>query len=194
MVYVSQESQDTRTRGTQQGELHVHVHSSRDYPGMVCVSQESQDTRTRGMLQGELPVRSSQDYPGMVCASQESQDTWTRGMLQGELYTCTFIPGLSRDGLCVPGIPKYSDKGPAARRTTCTCTFIPGLSQDGLCIPGIPEYSDKGYAARRTTCTSTWSVCPRILRQRHGIWLCWIGQVKFIPGLSRDHILFILAV
>ena len=84
----------------------IHVHSSRDYPGMVCVSQESQDTQTRGMLQGELHV-----------------------------YTCTFIPGLSWDGLCIPG------------------------------------YSDKGM-----------------------VWLCLIGQVKFIPGLSRDHILFILAV
>ena len=39
---VSQESQDTRTKGMLQGELHVHVHSSRDYPGIVCVSQDTQ--------------------------------------------------------------------------------------------------------------------------------------------------------
>ena len=84
-----------------QGELHVHVHSSRDYPGIVCVSQESQDTRTNIMLQGELHVH-------------------------------TFISGLSWDSLCIPGITGYSDKGHAARRTTCICTFIPGLSWDGL--------------------------------------------------------------
>ena len=57
--------------------------------------------------------------------------------------TCTFIPGLSWDGLCIPGIPGYSDKGHAARRATCTCTFIPGLSWDCLL--------DKGHAARRST-------------------------------------------
>ena len=182
MVCVSQESQDTRTRGMLQGELHVHVHSSRDYPGMVCVSQESQDTRTRGMLQGELHVHvhSFRDYHGRVCVSQESQDTWTRGMLQGELHvrTCTFIPGLSWDGLCIPGIPGYSDKGHAARRTTCTCTFILGLSWDGLCIPGVPGYSDKGHAARRTTCT-----CTFILG------LSWDGLcIPGIPGyLDKGH-------
>ena len=42
MVCVSQESQDTRTRGMLQGEVHVHVHSPQDYPGMVCVSQDTQ--------------------------------------------------------------------------------------------------------------------------------------------------------
>ena len=123
--------------------MYVHVHSSRDYPGIVCVSQESQDTQTRGMLQGELHV-----------------------------CTCTFIPGLSWDGLCIPGLPRN-----------------PRILGQGACCKEsyMYMYIHPGIILE-------WSVYPRILRQRHGIWLCLIGQVKFIPGLSRDHILFILAV
>ena len=72
----------------------MYIHSSRDYPGIVCVSQESQDTRTRGMLQGELHVHvhSSRDYPGMVCIPG------IPGYLNKghAARRALFIPGLSR--------------------------------------------------------------------------------------------------
>ena len=89
--------------------------------------------------------------------------------------TCTFIPGLSWDGLCIPGIPGYSDKGHTARRATCTCTFIPGLSWDCLL--------DKGHTARRATCTCTF--IPGLS------WDCLLDKghaarrSTFILGLSR---------
>ena len=106
MVRVSQESQDTQTRGVEAEELYP----SRDCPGMVRISQESRDTQTRGVEAGELypSLYPSRDCPEMVRVSQESRDTQTRG---GRGRRAVSIPGLCWDGQSIPGIPGYSDKG-----------------------------------------------------------------------------------
>ena len=93
-------------------------------------------------------------------------------MLQGELHvrTCTFIPGLSRDGLCIPGIPGYSDKGHAARRTTCTYMYIhPGIILGLSVYPRNPRILGQGACCKENYMYMYihpgiilgWSVYPR---------------------------------
>ena len=84
-------------------------------------------------------------------------------------FTCTFIPGLSWDGLCIPGIPGYSDKGHTARRATLHHVHS---SRD---YPGM-------ICVSLDTQTKAWYM----------VVLDWASHIH--PRIIRDHILFILAV